>query len=484
MADVSPHDRHAQAAALRNAGIAAAQAGQKAQARRYLRQSIALDDDVEETWLWLAGVATTPQESVACLQRALIINPHSRHARAGLRWAQQQVKQEQSHDLASTQMASPGHPLVTPASVPPRPYRWDHWVGAALVVWLIVLLTGGFLVVSLGIGSPVVVLPRPTPTNTPVPNTPTPTTLQRIETLHPPLNAAWEAKDWPECVRILEQIQALDSHYGGIKAWLIAVYLAWGQELVAEGQLEEAVAHFGAVLALDPDEKTAREQRVLALAYLAARASYAARDWQKATYQLQAVLGLDDDYQNAEELLYQCYYQLGLARQANGELVDAKHAFEQALVIHKGGTEAQAALEQVVFLLTPPTPTPVPKRIEIYIGQQRMLVYEGDHLIWNWVVSTGEPGRPTRTGHFQVLDKIPNAYASRWNLQMPYWLGIYYVGPSENGIHALPILSNGQRLWEGFLGRPVSYGCVILGVEEARLLYEWAAVGTPVDIYP
>jgi lipoprotein-anchoring transpeptidase ErfK/SrfK len=113
-----------------------------------------------------------------------------------------------------------------------------------------------------------------------------------------------------------------------------------------------------------------------------------------------------------------------------------------------------------------------------------MYVYEGDRLIWKWVVSTGEPGRSTRIGHFRVLDKIPNAYASRWNLQMPHWLGIYYAGASENGIHALPILSNGQRLWAGFLGQRVSYGCVILGVEEARLLYEWAEVGTPVDIYP
>jgi hypothetical protein len=67
---------------------------------------------------------------------------------------------------------------------------------------------------------------------------------------------------------------------------------------------------------------------------------------------------------------------------------------------------------------------------------------------------------------------------------MPHWLGIYWAGSLENGIHALPILSNGQRLWAGYLGTPVSFGCVILGVEEARMLYGWAVVGMPVVIQP
>lgn len=47
---------------------------------------------------------------------------------------------------------------------------------------------------------------------------------------------------------------------------------------------------------------------------------------------------------------------------------------------------------------------------------------------------------------------------------------------------ALPILPNGQRLWEGYLGTPVSYGRVVLGTEEARTLFYWAEVGTPVVI--
>jgi LysM repeat protein len=125
-----------------------------------------------------------------------------------------------------------------------------------------------------------------------------------------------------------------------------------------------------------------------------------------------------------------------------------------------------------------------PKLIEISLSEQRMTVYQDGGLLWQWVVSTGEPGLDTWPGQYSVLDKIPNAYGANWNLWMPNWLGIYWAGDLENGIHALPILSNGQRLWDGYLGTPVSFGCVILGVDEAQTLYDWADVGTLVNIVP
>lgn len=122
------------------------------------------------------------------------------------------------------------------------------------------------------------------------------------------------------------------------------------------------------------------------------------------------------------------------------------------------------------------------KRILINLSDQRMYVYQNGQLLWNWVVSTGRPGQSTITGSFKVLNRIPNAYAATWGLQMPYWLGIYWAGSLQNGIHALPIQANGQRLWDGYLGRPVSFGCIILSVNNAATLYNWAPVGTPVDI--
>jgi len=137
-----------------------------------------------------------------------------------------------------------------------------------------------------------------------------------------------------------------------------------------------------------------------------------------------------------------------------------------------------------------PAPAPVArvagsgKRIVVSISRQHLWAYNGSREVYSFVASTGLSTSPTKQGTFQVLDKIPNAYAGQWNLQMPYWLGIYYVGRIENGIHALPILASGQRLWSGYLGRPVSFGCIVLDTLAARQLYQWADVGTKVVVQP
>jgi len=154
-------------------------------------------------------------------------------------------------------------------------------------------------------------------------------------------------------------------------------------------------------------------------------------------------------------------------------------------------TETPALLSMEVLADTPtpqyvaPQPAAVSyggsKYILVDISEQHMYVYEDNVLIYSFVVSTGI-NNATRVGTFAVQSKIPNAYGSTWNIWMPNWLGIYWSGGLENGIHALPILPNGATLWEGYLGRPVSYGCVVLGTYESKLLYDWAEIGTPVEI--
>jgi lipoprotein-anchoring transpeptidase ErfK/SrfK len=123
------------------------------------------------------------------------------------------------------------------------------------------------------------------------------------------------------------------------------------------------------------------------------------------------------------------------------------------------------------------------KRIVVSIAGQRMRVYEDDQLLYDWPISTGIASSPTYTGVFQILSKEESAYASQWDLWMPHFLAIYRAGSDVyNGIHALPILSSGQRLWVGALGSPASYGCIILGVEEAEALYRWAGIGVVVVV--
>lgn len=68
-------------------GIAAAEAGDKEGARRYLSQVIELNPEIEEAWLWLGGIASSPDESLIYFETALALNPRSERAKAGIDWA-------------------------------------------------------------------------------------------------------------------------------------------------------------------------------------------------------------------------------------------------------------------------------------------------------------------------------------------------------------------------------------------------------------
>jgi len=130
-----------------------------------------------------------------------------------------------------------------------------------------------------------------------------------------------------------------------------------------------------------------------------------------------------------------------------------------------------------------PLPLITDRRIVVDISDQHLYAYEKETLVYDLLCSTGIDSSPTITGTFQILSKEENAYASSWDLWMPHFMGVYRSGPDfTNGIHALPTLSSGARLWEGYLGRPVSYGCIVIGVDEAAALYEWAELGALVVI--
>jgi LysM repeat protein len=132
-----------------------------------------------------------------------------------------------------------------------------------------------------------------------------------------------------------------------------------------------------------------------------------------------------------------------------------------------------------------PLPVDPHKRIVLSISKQHLWAYQDGQLVSDHVISTGIDRSPTQPGVFQVQTHEVNAYASVWDLYMPNFLGIYEAWPGfMNGIHGLPMLSNGQRLWANILGHPASYGCIILDLKAAKWLYQWAENGVVVEIRP
>jgi lipoprotein-anchoring transpeptidase ErfK/SrfK len=144
---------------------------------------------------------------------------------------------------------------------------------------------------------------------------------------------------------------------------------------------------------------------------------------------------------------------------------------------------------QVITIPSPDLLIPLPvvegKRIVVSISQQRVWVYENGALKWEWPASTGIDSSPTSPGVFQVQTHELNAYASNWNLWMPYFIGIYRPVPTSdfmNGFHGFPSREGSQILWTRNLGSPITYGCILVSTENAKLLFDWAEPGVIVDV--
>ncbi len=123
-------------------------------------------------------------------------------------------------------------------------------------------------------------------------------------------------------------------------------------------------------------------------------------------------------------------------------------------------------------------PVRVSKRIEITLKTQTLAYYFGDVKLGEFRVSTGKRSTPTPVGARTVQNKHPRAWSRSAGLWMPWWMSI----GNGYGIHELPEWPGGYKEGLNHLGIPVSHGCIRLGVGPAKLLYDWAPVGTPVII--
>ncbi|TVR23527.1 MAG: hypothetical protein EA396_03125 [Anaerolineaceae bacterium] len=138
---------------------------------------------------------------------------------------------------------------------------------------------------------------------------------------------------------------------------------------------------------------------------------------------------------------------------------------------------------------------PVPhKRIIVDLTGQYLTAFEHGEVVFEWSISSGVRNAPTSPGVFQILSHSEKAFGSSNTLcdsaglvcgqwEMNWFMGIYEVIPGlENGFHGSVLLPNGGLLGDGAIGTPVTFGCVMSPDEQARMLYEWADIGTTVEI--
>ncbi len=464
-----------------------------------LREVVAKEPGNQAAWLWLSGVADSRVEAEAALAQARKINPQHHALNRAEQWlarrfaSQPDTRQNQPTKVnpAARAAAKPQPPGPPPAAVEPEPEAAEparifgslnaFAVGVAVVALVIGLTLLFFGLVFEVSGSALA--------SSPVLNA---GAAQRIEQLQGQLAQAQASHDWPASIGLLTELRQLAPEPAEITPQLAAAHAQNGYSLRNRGFVADALPQFEQSLALNPNQPAVQAEVQLARLYVAGADFYQQGRWADAISQLEQTWQQDKNYINVRDLLYSAHYNHALAQQAAGEFVAAKSALQAAAALRPDLSEPRRLLAELEYELAPRTPAKLPSTVKLEdrlilvgIAEQRMLVYEGDNVAFDFVVSTGEPGSDTAVGDFEILNKIDVAYGSSWNLDMPFWMGIYWAGPLQNGIHSLPIVKHtGYKLWDGYLGQRVSYGCVILGDEDAATLYEWTEVGTKVKIVP
>lgn len=499
-------------------GIQLAQRNERDAARAIFSRVIHAKPESEEAWLWLAWLADDKEACLHLLREARQILPNSQRVKEaiisveGVTATRQMVTEVNATDQpkpktakrliktiktistginpkpASTQPAkkqkTQHNPINSPleqAAPTKSVHRWQ-WPAAGifavgLVVLLIVLgITGALNPVR----APVVqALVLPTAI---IDVTPTANPQELTAPLFTQVDSAWAVQDWALAIDLLERIRLISPDSDHARQLLAKAYYERGNQALLANNLDQAQIDLDEAIRLDASDLQLHETRRALTLYLDGVRAFRLQNWNEVVRCLSKVQGINAGFRDTEPMLAQGYLGVAQAQQASQDWNAAQQSLENALQLMPNFAEAQQALIEVKDAITPS------RRIEVSLTEHLVRVYENHQVVRTFPMCDGKKGSPTRSGRFQVLDKIPLALANQWgSLQMPWWIGLYYtnddpVNGIENGFHALPFRADKQVMWANSLGGDCSYGCLVLDTQDEIWLYNWVEIGTVVFV--
>jgi N-acetylmuramoyl-L-alanine amidase len=156
--------------------------------------------------------------------------------------------------------------------------------------------------------------------------------------------------------------------------------------------------------------------------------------------------------------------------EAGPQTTNAVIAFQKWQGLARDGQTGAATL---AALASASRPTPITKggsgkRIEILLDRQVALAIQDNRVVRTIAVSSGAPATPTPPGSYTVFGR----YARWWSVPFQDWLpwSLQFVGGIA--LHEYPNVPV----------TPASHGCVRQTRFDARWLYDFAPLGTPVRV--
>ncbi|MFA6422136.1 MAG: L,D-transpeptidase family protein [Candidatus Buchananbacteria bacterium] len=121
------------------------------------------------------------------------------------------------------------------------------------------------------------------------------------------------------------------------------------------------------------------------------------------------------------------------------------------------------------------------KFIEVNLKTQTLSFWQDGRKLDSFLISSGKAGTPTPKGEFKIYNKRPNVRMSWYygagnpmNYDLPNvpWVASFKGAYTIHGTY-----------WHHNFGHPMSHGCVNMYTPQAKLIYDWVDIGTPIVIY-
>jgi len=122
------------------------------------------------------------------------------------------------------------------------------------------------------------------------------------------------------------------------------------------------------------------------------------------------------------------------------------------------------------------------KLIVVSKSRQKVYIYDGGNAPFKtYPCSTGKVWPPK--GNFNIYSKSPKSSSPKYGVYFNHMVRFWKPSnASPVGFHSLVYDSSGNVIDADKLGQPVSHGCVRLPFEGAEFIYNWAPMGTKVQV--
>ena len=227
------------------------------------------------------------------------------------------------------------------------------------------------------------------------------------------LDQAWSAEDWPQVLIILnEMLKQKPGNAELIQKQLTAHY-NYGVQLVRSERLSDAIDEFDRALAINASDTNVLNEKKYASLYLTGSSFLSKADFASAIPPLRQIVDGNSGYRSAKSRLYQAYIGYADQLEKEGKKSDAYTYFLKASKVDTQAQEAQAGMTRLNSFSAAVV---LGKKIEVDLSKQQVIVYDNNKVLYRFKASTGKAPGNTRTGDFEILNKMDKRLFQRHEL--------------------------------------------------------------------